>query len=189
MLDTAGLYEPLESTRAEFRVIRVLGFQHGLPRCELRTVTLQLNSIRWNALSYRWGDEDAKIFILVNERLFGVRPNLYMFLLQLAQNEEHEWIFVDALCISQSDLVERAQQVSLMGDIYKRAQKVIIWIAPDSTREAHCQLWDLCHARPTTYLSLPRTERSHRTRSESLNQDIHILFCTVVSINPYWSRL
>jgi hypothetical protein len=37
------------------------------------------------------------------------------------------------VCINQDDLVERAQQVPLMGDVYGFAEEVVIWLG-----EAHC---------------------------------------------------
>lgn len=43
----------------------------------------------------------------------------------------HLWI--DALCIDQSDLDERAQQVALMGDIYKKAKSCLIWLGDRDT--------------------------------------------------------
>ncbi|KAI9779440.1 MAG: hypothetical protein M1839_007405 [Geoglossum umbratile] len=38
------------------------------------------------------------------------------------------YIWVDAICINQSDDLEKAEQVALMGDIYKSAQSVVIWL-------------------------------------------------------------
>ncbi|KAH6706417.1 heterokaryon incompatibility protein-domain-containing protein [Leptodontidium sp. MPI-SDFR-AT-0119] len=40
-------------------------------------------------------------------------------------------IWVDALCINQADLAERAAQVQLMGRIYKSAHMVFAWVGKD----------------------------------------------------------
>ena len=37
-------------------------------------------------------------------------------------------MWADAVCINQSDLDERSSQVSIMGDIYKNAQKCQVWL-------------------------------------------------------------
>ena len=43
-------------------------------------------------------------------------------------------IWIDALCINQGDLQERATQVKLMGRIYERAESVNIWLGEEGTR-------------------------------------------------------
>ncbi|KAK0719137.1 heterokaryon incompatibility protein-domain-containing protein, partial [Lasiosphaeris hirsuta] len=41
-------------------------------------------------------------------------------------------LLVDAICINQSDLDERSQQVSIMRNIFQAAKEVIVWIGPES---------------------------------------------------------
>lgn len=38
------------------------------------------------------------------------------------------WVWVDALCINQNDLFERAEEVPRMRTIYKSARTVVIWL-------------------------------------------------------------
>jgi hypothetical protein len=42
-------------------------------------------------------------------------------------------IWIDALCINQKDIEERAAQVRLMGKIYRQARRVIIWLGEENT--------------------------------------------------------
>ncbi|KIX92053.1 uncharacterized protein Z520_12207 [Fonsecaea multimorphosa CBS 102226] len=44
---------------------------------------------------------------------------------------ETKYIWVDALCIDQSSLAERNQQVNLMADIFKAARGVIVWLGEE----------------------------------------------------------
>ncbi len=39
-------------------------------------------------------------------------------------------IWIDAICISQLDDDEKSEQVGQMGDIYRRAHKVVVWLGP-----------------------------------------------------------
>jgi hypothetical protein len=96
------------------------------------TASLQFDSVHWNALSYQWGQDEATIPITVDRQSFLVRPNLYAFLKRMAEDEDENTrpIFIDAVCINQSDFDERSTLVLLMGEIYKRAVKVIVWIIP-----------------------------------------------------------
>lgn len=42
-------------------------------------------------------------------------------------------LWIDAVCINQSDLVEKAQQVDVMGSIYTAASRTIIWLGPQTS--------------------------------------------------------
>lgn len=54
----------------------------------------------------------------------------------MASEDRREWYFVDAICINQSDMAERASQVTLMGHIYRNAKEVIAWIYLDDGDES-----------------------------------------------------
>lgn len=40
---------------------------------------------------------------------------------------------MDAVCINQADTQERAQQVSMIADIYENAAEVCVWLGPDAS--------------------------------------------------------
>jgi hypothetical protein len=47
-------------------------------------------------------------------------------------------LWIDALCINQDDMMERNHQVARMGDIYRNATRVIVWLGRerlDKTRQ------------------------------------------------------
>jgi hypothetical protein len=66
--------------------------------------------------------------IICNGHMVSVAENLYHALLQLRQMPDIQYLWVDAICINQADLEERAQQVSVMGKIYASAEQVIVWL-------------------------------------------------------------
>ena len=85
------------------------------------------------ALSYVWGDPSVKREIYIGESSVLVRVNLEAALRQLRNHsrvQEGFRIWIDALCINQADLVERAVQVLRMKDIYARAWRVVVWLGP-----------------------------------------------------------
>lgn len=107
----------------------------------------------YEALSYMWGDEQATkpIFMFYPElrgvlakegmkkkrsfqmkRLwarFYVRPNLYAALQRLRDYDgRHVYLWVDAICIDQSNNRERSSQVSKMDEVYNRARSVSVWL-------------------------------------------------------------
>ncbi|KAE9376425.1 hypothetical protein N431DRAFT_330729, partial [Stipitochalara longipes BDJ] len=73
------------------------------------------------ALSYVCGVTSPPSEILCNNQILHVIPNLGAALQRLRQIE-HETrrsrIWIDAICINQADLNERAHQVSFMKNIY-----------------------------------------------------------------------
>jgi hypothetical protein len=94
------------------------------------------------ALSYTWG-EATSLLSNTGIRVFEWKSEQYMSLdnqsLQISRNladflkiweseEQPEWIWIDAISINQSDLNERASQVQLMGEIYSRAEFVLVWL-------------------------------------------------------------
>ncbi|TGO08986.1 hypothetical protein BTUL_0184g00030 [Botrytis tulipae] len=54
-----------------------------------------------------------------------------------AESQGAAFLWVDAICINQSDAIEQAIQVKRMGMIYSSAETVIVWIgAPRVERDA-----------------------------------------------------
>ena len=41
-------------------------------------------------------------------------------------------LWIDYLCIDQSDVEERSLQVRIMGDVFSRAARVIIWLGEET---------------------------------------------------------
>jgi hypothetical protein len=124
------------------RPIRLLHLQAGLPDmpllCDLENTSLE-ESPDYEALSYVWGAADGPktdISIRKDRKLFQfpVLPNLRSALLQLRKTDEDRTIWIDALCINQADNAERSLQVPMMGDIYRSAQRVIIWLGEEAER-------------------------------------------------------
>lgn len=53
-----------------------------------------------------------------------------MFLRRLrASGQSAQEIYADAICINQKDNKEKGHQVTLMSEIYRRAKKVLVWLA------------------------------------------------------------
>ncbi|KAI4926776.1 hypothetical protein J4E85_007071 [Alternaria conjuncta] len=57
-----------------------------------------------------------------------VGKDLYDFLELASHGSFGEYFWIDALCINQSDDVEKSLQVQRMGDIYKNAKEVLVWL-------------------------------------------------------------
>ncbi|EON66397.1 hypothetical protein W97_05494 [Coniosporium apollinis CBS 100218] len=97
-----------------------------------------------HCLSYTWGplvnNEDCiKEYAEGEESVLesdgglqriGVTKNLYYGLRLVTRTKRWvKYIWIDALCICQTDLAERASQVGFMTEIYSRCGRVIVWLS------------------------------------------------------------
>ncbi|KAF4952512.1 hypothetical protein FGADI_6747 [Fusarium gaditjirri] len=121
------------SSLAPTTEIRIFTLQQGISNdpivCILRSVTR--TEAEYYALSYEWGDESKNDpFITVNDRTVQVRANLLDALKSIRKPTEDLQLWVDAICINQSDLKEKSQQVAMMGETFKNAVGIISWLGP-----------------------------------------------------------
>ena len=129
-------YEPLDTSRRSFRLIEVLPFTEGREvECRIQHALLpntESSDSGYYALSYAWGDQSAstKRTISLNGKMFSVGYNLYQFLVFAAKTLEdvRQNLWIDAICINQEDISERNHQVQQMGNIYRGAQTVFVWL-------------------------------------------------------------
>lgn len=96
-------------------------------RCSLKVYPFN-RAPPYVALSYAWGDVEPASTITLNESTFKVGRNLKAALLRLQDWDSRENYWIDALCIDQSNLKERGEQVQLMGEIYSQCKVVFIWL-------------------------------------------------------------
>ncbi len=83
------------------------------------------------ALSYVWGSESNPLPILINDHPHLITRNLHAALLHLATNElESRPLWADAICINQSDETEKLAQIARMADVYRGAERVVVFLGP-----------------------------------------------------------
>lgn len=87
----------------------------------------------YEALSYVWGDPGIQQTIQVNNHPYKVTENLWMVLRRLRDSSATRVLWIDAICINQEDNAEKSHQVAMMGEIYRRCDKAVIWLGEDAT--------------------------------------------------------
>ncbi|KAI1095847.1 hypothetical protein F5B19DRAFT_489022 [Rostrohypoxylon terebratum] len=121
--------------------VRLLRIVPGKGTIECLLHQMPLAEVRFfYALSYVWGDATRRETIMLEGRPFSITRNLYEALHQFRQRPydigyPEDYFWVDAICINQDDLDERARQVPRMMDIY-HASAVVIWLGHPRTRPA-----------------------------------------------------
>ncbi|RGP78663.1 hypothetical protein FLONG3_3200 [Fusarium longipes] len=95
------------------------------------------------ALSYTWADasNDAslcqRIFIGRGNRALPITSSCHQALRYLRRELESVFIWVDSVCINQSDLEERSYQVAMMDDVFSRASSVHAYVGEDKYGNCH----------------------------------------------------
>lgn len=66
--------------------------------------------------------------MFIDGQPFVVRENIWNFLFRAKEEDKIGSLWIDATCIDQSCAAERNHQVGIMGSIYSKATKVIVWL-------------------------------------------------------------
>ncbi|KAF2830871.1 HET-domain-containing protein [Ophiobolus disseminans] len=98
----------------------------------------------YECLSYTWGSATQaheKLYIWQKHttadgeknslQYLNVRTNLMTALRYLRLPDSPRVLWIDAVCIDQSNLTEKGQEVGRMGQIYNKASRVVVWLGPE----------------------------------------------------------
>ncbi|RBQ76817.1 hypothetical protein VDGD_07411 [Verticillium dahliae] len=123
-------YIPLNQPR-QIRIIHLApGSREDLLCGTIETVLL--GEASYEALSYEWGAPDRVCNFGLKHGSIPITTSLHQALRDLRRKAGVRNIWADGICINQDDLVERTKQVTLMGEIYKNASRVLTYIGPDA---------------------------------------------------------
>lgn len=121
---------PLQSSYHRIRVL-VIGPGHKNAPIHATIETIDLNDQKraeYAALSYTWGNQPKSEHILIFGEKASVTPNLFNASQHLRSRSSSLTIWVDAICINQSDNAERSSQVAMMDEVYRKCKIVHIWL-------------------------------------------------------------
>ena len=95
-------------------------------------------TIPFIALSYAWGssNRDSQL-ALCDGSLIPITKSITEALPYVLCDIEEGLLWIDQICINQGDIKERNEQVAKMGDIYRGASRVIVWLGPESDGAEH----------------------------------------------------
>ncbi|KAG7055609.1 HET domain-containing protein [Colletotrichum scovillei] len=106
-------------------------------REQLRSTDTSRN---YSAVSYTWGLPDFSVDLVIDQSSVGddittpkasllrITPTVDSILRHLRNPHKSLYLWIDALCIDQHDENDKAVQIPQMGEIYKCAETVHIWL-------------------------------------------------------------
>jgi hypothetical protein len=121
------------SLSTSIRLLRLLPSEKDAQslQCELFEYRLRNSdkqSHPYEALSYVWGSEDKPQSIIIDNQSLNVTQNLHTALLHLQDHSFSRILWIDAVCINQTDSKEKEYQIPLMAEIYAKALRVVVWL-------------------------------------------------------------
>ena len=175
-----SIYKPLNREARQIRILKVAAATDTGEDiyCTLEFATLydkpQSNPI-YEALSYAWGNRREKRMIFVNGVPFAITRNLDVVLRYLRSRSHDRTLWIDAICIDQSNLSEKSHQVAFMRQIYSCASQVLVWLGESDrdTRKAMLFLQRMSE------VQFPK-----RGRIDHFMPGLEKLFA-----KPWWSRM
>lgn len=113
-------------------------------RCSLEEVSLDTFP-EYSALSYAWEAQSPTCPVECGDGILYITLNCVTALQQLRHEGVTQTLWIDSICIDQTSVEERSHQVALMGEIYKLASRVIVWLGENdsSTEQAIQRLSDI----------------------------------------------
>lgn len=128
-------YSELPSDR--IRILRLQPHQDKQSAIQCQLSDLELRDAEglclYEALSYVWGSPNKPHSIDIEGCSMSVGANLHAALLRLRHTSLERILWVDAVCIDQTNITEKEQQIQLMAEIYAKARSVIIWLGEATT--------------------------------------------------------
>lgn len=152
-------------------------------------------------LSYMWGPQADQKTILIDGRLFRVGENLWRFL-NRARLTVAQPVWIDAICIDQTDVEMQNHWVQQMGHIFQEAAEVLVWLGDDKSG-IETALTLMNNLSPKGFRDssswFPETKKAWETRKPLLRdrvifeahydlESFHEAMKQLVNLN-YWDRL
>lgn len=123
------VYQWINADRREIRLLEVLPGVcpqpiHCIvrPACLLAAIALQYETV-----SYCWGQSRKNFPVTLNNQRWLIEGSTGCVLHRVRLPDRSRLVWIDAVCINQNDDVEKSQQVSIMGDIYRCARQNIVY--------------------------------------------------------------
>lgn len=158
------------STKNTFRLAELLpGAPSDLIHCQIREMNVD-NHNSYEAVSYCWGNPDDLLEIDCNGKRLKIPSNLGAALRVLRLEDRSRYLWADAICINQSDPLDKAKQVPLMRSIYSRSQRTLIWLGTisDTTVPQISLLSKICIRFVVPILGLAGRQRSPKIQTRDV---------------------
>jgi hypothetical protein len=192
-------YSPLDRSRPTIRLLEILpNSTKGQLSLAIKHVSLAEAKQQYHTISYTWGNDEPSHRVYINSQYLLLRDSIFSFLMHCygARSSLPKWFWIDSICINQSDINEKNQQVPIMGQIFRDSYGTLIWLDKLSTKGSFATsfqtYWstiprNLDDEQESQYLNIflyGSTDLKVKKKRKTIRQDVIHLFN-----HNYWRRL
>lgn len=134
-------YTPLTSTQIRLLIVQA-GKKEDIIHCHIIHKDIGVPNFHpYETISYCWGDAtNRSTIVLQNENekhltTLSVPSSTADALRCVRLLDAPRTVWLDAVCINQNDNDERARQVAMMGDIYRKGSRNLVCLGQSSIRD------------------------------------------------------
>ncbi|TAQ89308.1 hypothetical protein B7494_g2370 [Chlorociboria aeruginascens] len=121
------IYEYSALPEGYFRLLTIVSVDNEKITCEIENFLFD-KAPEYTALSYAWGNPLASDMIICDGKSLAITPHLHGAFQHLYALDPITKVWIDAVCINQADHIEKAVQTRRMNNVYRLAQKVLVWL-------------------------------------------------------------
>ena len=139
-------YKPLDAKNKEVRLLEVQPVEEDfLPlRCSIQHASLNSDPApAYETISYVWGNPNTKEFIEIDGTEYSFPASSAAAIRRMRLPNRSRILWIDAICINQNDLDERAKQVAMMGDVYRNSKGNLIYLGRGNNATTSFALMDI----------------------------------------------
>jgi hypothetical protein len=110
----------------------------------------------FEALSYAWEGQSLDQSIICDSENLLISATCQAALFRLRLKARKRLLWIDQICINQTSLEEKNHQVAIMGEIYSRAVRTLVWLGVNPRSDEllrHGQILRLLNLYPLPFLS------------------------------------
>lgn len=154
-------HEPMHENTNQIRLVYLNTTEDAQSTPHMRLEIHDLDSApAYIALSYTWGDVNDASDVLVDGRYLLVSRNASEALAMIRRSRQEHIdgcylddggsyagdlldfpLWMDQICIDQSNTLEKSHQVRMMASIYRKAQRVVAWLTGLPEVHRHRAFW------------------------------------------------
>ena len=128
------LYQELDQAKKETRLIVIgPGFDQDDIRCTMQTMSLLERPLpKYETISYVWGNAALRGTVYVDDHKLDVPLSTEVVLRRMRDPQWQRTVWIDSICINQTNMDDRNYQVQLMCDIYSSTASGLVWLGEDN---------------------------------------------------------
>jgi len=182
------VYNSLNPLRRDIRLIKLKRSPFTGISSSLETFSLE-NAPKYEAISYTWGSPTKDHLVFFDGNWLPTTRSVYRIIQDRASYFRTRLLWIDAVCINQENDAEKSVQVSMMGEIYHQAERVIIWLGDIRVRSSEVTTL-MFLLEKLNYNIRNFEERMLRLDSQQFNAGTHESWEALgrMLTHPYWQR-